>query len=61
MSTYGPINLNNKRKNASQQNDVNKRTRVTLTALQKKELCERMRANPALKQKDMVEEYKISY
>ena len=34
MSTYGPINLNNKRKNASQQSDVNKRTRVTLTALQ---------------------------
>ena len=34
MSTYGPINLNNKQKNASQQSDVNKRTRVTLTALQ---------------------------
>ena len=46
----GPTNLNNKRKNGSQQSDVNKRTRVTLAALQKKKLCERMRANAALKQ-----------
>ena len=36
MSTYGPINLNNKRKDASQQTDINKRTRITLTALKKK-------------------------
>ncbi|CAG8734576.1 18615_t:CDS:2 [Acaulospora morrowiae] len=60
MSTFDPINLNNKQKDASQQNDVNKRTRVSLTALQKKELCERMQVNPILKQKDMAKEYKIS-
>ena len=60
MSTYGPINLNNKRKDASQQTDINKRTRITLTALQKKELCERMRDDPVLKQKDMAREYNIA-
>ena len=52
---------NKRKKNAFQQGDVNKRTRITLTALQKKELYERMRANPELKQKAIAGLSQIRY
>jgi len=56
------INTGNTKRKVTTNNSIEKtkKVRVSLTALQKKEICERLMADKTLKQKDIAAEYGVS-